>query len=97
MTATVDMRISINTDLNEFEQQVLFMISIQPYNIFHDDNLSIWILISKISWKKLSQWCQEAGGNITIDYIARKDREKLTKVDDTNPFWMAFKSVIDTL
>lgn len=46
---------------------------------------------------KLNCWCEHAGGNITIDYIARSPKEQLTKVDDSNPFWVAFKCAVDSM
>lgn len=49
----------------------------------------------RLSGLQLKQWCQEAGGNITINYVARGVKEKMTKVDDSNPFWVAFKSALD--
>lgn len=46
---------------------------------------------------QLDCWCEQAGGNITIAYIARSPKEPLTKVDNSNPFWVAFKSAIDSM
>lgn len=63
MSAIFDMRISPNTDIDAFEQQ-------------------------------LNRWCDEAGGNITIKTLERGEKEKATRVDDSNPFWVAFKSAI---
>lgn len=63
MSAIFDMRISVNTDIDTFEQQ-------------------------------LNRWCDEAGGNITIKTLERSEKEKATQVDDSNPYWVAFKSGI---
>lgn len=46
---------------------------------------------------QLECWCDQAGGNITIEYIARAPREPLTKVDNSNPYWVAFKSAVDSM
>lgn len=46
---------------------------------------------------KLNRFCEEAGGNITIKYLARGLKEKMTIVDSSNPYWVAFKSAVDEL
>lgn len=45
----------------------------------------------------MNRWCEEAGGNITINFLSRGEQEKLTTVDSSNPFWVAFKSAVDEL
>lgn len=45
---------------------------------------------------KLETWCEEAGGNITIFY-KNNEKEALTPVDDSNPFYGAFKHAVDDL
>lgn len=50
----------------------------------------------EIHRKKMNGWCEKAGGNITIDYIARSPKEPVTKLDG-NPFWMAIKGVFDSM
>lgn len=44
---------------------------------------------------QIKQWCEEAGGNITIKQFGEAVKEPVTIVDDTNPFWMAFKNATD--
>lgn len=40
---------------------------------------------------------EEAGGNITMNFIIKEQKEKLTPLDDSNPFWLAFKQATDDL
>lgn len=42
--------------------------------------------------KKINRWCEEAGGNITINAIEHQEKEKVTRVDESNPFWVAFEN-----
>ncbi|XP_055301117.1 aminoacylase-1-like isoform X2 [Sitodiplosis mosellana] len=63
MSATFDIRISINTDLDEFE-------------------------------KMIHRWCKEAGGNITVTTLEKGEKEKVTPVDDSNPYWIAFRNAV---
>lgn len=44
--------------------------------------------------KTVEKWCEEAGGNIVIDYSARSVKVEPTIIDDTNVFWTAFKSAL---
>lgn len=39
----------------------------------------------------------EAGGNITMNFIVKEPKEKLTQLDDSNAFWLAFKQATDDL
>lgn len=47
--------------------------------------------------KQLLEWCEEAGGGVSIEYETKRPYVEPTKTDDSNPFWMAFKSAIDEL
>lgn len=46
---------------------------------------------------KIKQWCEEAGGDITIRHILRDPTAPVSITDDRNPFWVAFKSAADEL
>lgn len=46
---------------------------------------------------KIKQWCDEAGGDIEIIYDSKDPKTPLTAIDNTNPFWIAFKSATDEL
>lgn len=41
---------------------------------------------------KVKRWCDEAGGNITIKTVGRGIKQTPTRIDDSNPFWTAFKN-----
>ncbi|KAI8043868.1 hypothetical protein M5D96_000011, partial [Drosophila gunungcola] len=47
----------------------------------------------------LAKWCEEAGGDIELEFssIWRKGHIPPTVTDETNPFWVAFKSATDEL
>lgn len=46
-------------------------------------------------FSKIHRWCTEAGGNITVNTLEKGEKEKSTPVDDSNPFWLAFKNATD--
>ncbi|XP_044741964.1 aminoacylase-1-like [Chrysoperla carnea] len=46
--------------------------------------------------KQILQWCKEAGEGVTIEF-KRNKRVPVTSLDNTNPWWIAFKSVTDEL
>lgn len=43
---------------------------------------------------QLNRWCDEAGGNIEIEYEQKDPKIAPTAIDETNPFWVAFRSVV---
>lgn len=45
----------------------------------------------------MNRWCDEAGGNIEIFYEQKDPFIAPTPIDDSNPFWLAFKSAVDEL
>lgn len=55
--------------------------------IFYENSFTLVNLI----FLKLYRWCAEAGGNISIDVMDGK-KQLATPVDDSNPFWVAFKN-----
>lgn len=46
---------------------------------------------------QLKRWCEEAGGNIQVNYITHGVKETMTVLDKTNPFWVAFKGAVDDM
>ncbi|XP_031625359.1 aminoacylase-1A-like [Contarinia nasturtii] len=44
--------------------------------------------------KQVEQWCEEAGGNITINYIQKGPKALATPIDDTNPFWQPLLNAV---
>lgn len=45
----------------------------------------------------MNMWCEEAGGDIDIKFRHKNPKAPITATNDSNPFWMAFKSAIDEL
>ncbi|XP_038214771.1 aminoacylase-1-like [Zerene cesonia] len=46
---------------------------------------------------KIKEWCKEAGEGVTYEFEQKNDKIECTKIDETNPFWVAFKSTADKL
>ncbi|XP_015115331.1 aminoacylase-1 [Diachasma alloeum] len=47
--------------------------------------------------QKILGWCKEAGEGVTITFEQKNPRIESTKLDDSNPYWLAFKSSCDKL
>lgn len=45
----------------------------------------------------MRRWCEEAGGEIEMYFRHKEPKAPLTTIDQTNPFWVAFKQVTDEL
>lgn len=45
----------------------------------------------------MKRWCEEAGGEIEMCFTHKEPKAPLTAIDQTNPFWMAFKEATDEL
>lgn len=45
----------------------------------------------------LNKWCEEAGEDVWIEYQQKDQHTPVTNIDDTNPFWVAFKKASDNL
>lgn len=43
------------------------------------------------------EWCEEAGGDITLEHLLREPTAPVSKTDESNPFWLAFKAATDEL
>lgn len=43
----------------------------------------------------LRQWCREAGEGVHFTFIEKNKYVENTKLDDSNPFWLAFKKACD--
>ncbi|XP_011494772.1 PREDICTED: aminoacylase-1-like [Ceratosolen solmsi marchali] len=43
----------------------------------------------------LNKWCEEAGEGIYIKFIQKEKFVEVTKLDETNPFWLAMKKSCD--
>lgn len=47
--------------------------------------------------KQINDWCKEAGSNINIEFEQKDPKTPCTKLDNSNPWWVAFKKVTDEL
>ncbi|XP_060649017.1 LOW QUALITY PROTEIN: aminoacylase-1B-like [Drosophila nasuta] len=47
--------------------------------------------------QQIRDWCKEAGGGIELVFEMKNPFVEPTKIDDTNPFWVAFKQSLDEL
>ncbi|XP_016977914.1 aminoacylase-1B-like [Drosophila rhopaloa] len=47
--------------------------------------------------EKLHKWCDDVGGGIEITYEQKQPKVPPTAIDDSNPFWLAFKKATDEL
>lgn len=45
----------------------------------------------------IKKWCEEAGKDVTYTFEQKNPKIESTKLDDSNPFWLAFKSACDNL
>lgn len=46
---------------------------------------------------RIKKWCKEAGDDVFYTFEEKNDYVANTKLDDTNPFWLAFKDTTDKL
>ncbi|XP_045474119.1 aminoacylase-1-like [Harmonia axyridis] len=61
-----------------------------------DCRMPVTIDIQK--WEEtIHKWCAEAGSDIYITYSQKQPQVPVTKLDDSNPFWVAFKAATDEL
>lgn len=40
----------------------------------------------------IKRWCEEAGPNVTYSFEEKNPKVESTKLDNSNPFWIAFKN-----
>ncbi|XP_076652438.1 aminoacylase-1 [Halictus rubicundus] len=45
----------------------------------------------------IKKWCQEAGEGVTYSFEQKNPKIENTKLDDSNPYWLAFKKTCDDL
>lgn len=45
----------------------------------------------------IKRWCEEAGADVTYSFEQKDPKIENTKLDDSNPFWIAFKKACDDL
>ncbi|XP_043288889.1 aminoacylase-1-like isoform X2 [Venturia canescens] len=47
--------------------------------------------------KMINGWCKEAGEGVYVEYEQKNPKIESTKLDGTNPFWIAFKATCDKI
>lgn len=45
----------------------------------------------------IRSWCKEAGDDVTIEFEQKNPKIESTKLDESNPYWIAFKKTTDKL
>ncbi|XP_018568185.1 aminoacylase-1 isoform X1 [Anoplophora glabripennis] len=61
-----------------------------------DCRIPITVDIKK--WEEtINRWCSDAGQGVRIEYEQKQPQVPATKLDNTNPFWIAFKEASDEL
>lgn len=56
------------------------------------------ITIDNVKWEEqIKKWCKEAGDDVWIEWEQKEDAVEITKLDDSNPYWLAFKAACDKL
>lgn len=45
----------------------------------------------------LNKWCEEAGGDISIEYEVKEPYIQPTAIDNTNPYWTNVKAACDEM
>jgi len=45
----------------------------------------------------ITGWCHEAGDGVRLDVSKTNEQTIPTKLDDSNPWWLKFKSVCDEM
>ncbi|KAK5645195.1 hypothetical protein RI129_006495 [Pyrocoelia pectoralis] len=43
------------------------------------------------------QWCKKSGDGVWVENFPKEENVPVTKLDDGNPFWVAFKNVADNM
>ncbi|CAH1115008.1 unnamed protein product [Psylliodes chrysocephalus] len=61
-----------------------------------DCRLAITVDFKKFE-ETLNRWCKEAGQGVYIEFEQKQSLVTPTKVDNTNPYWVAFKEAADEL
>lgn len=47
--------------------------------------------------KKVEEWCEEAGEGVWVDYTHKQPHVPATKLDESNPYWIALKKAADNM
>ncbi|KAJ8920151.1 hypothetical protein NQ315_011811 [Exocentrus adspersus] len=56
------------------------------------------VTVDMKKWEEtMNKWCRDAGQGVYIEYEQKQPQISPTKLDNTNPFWVAFKEASDEL
>lgn len=47
--------------------------------------------------KMVYEWCKEAGSDLKVEFEQKNPKIEVTKLDDSNPWWIAFKKECDSM
>ncbi|XP_034663775.1 aminoacylase-1-like [Drosophila subobscura] len=64
--------------------------------VVFDIRIAITVDITALE-KQIRDWCEEAGGGIELEFEMKNPFVEPTKIDASNPFWVAFKQTLDDL
>lgn len=56
-----------------------------------------FVYIIAVIVQQIRGWCEEAGGNIELEFEQKEPKVKPTVLDDANVFWVAFKRCMNEL
>jgi len=45
----------------------------------------------------IKRWCEEAGSDVTYSFEEKNPKIENTKLDESNPYWIAFKNTCDEI
>ncbi|ESO83652.1 hypothetical protein LOTGIDRAFT_222505 [Lottia gigantea] len=46
---------------------------------------------------QIAQWCKESGEGVTYEFVVRGNHQDLTSIDDSDPWWNAFRGTCQNL
>ncbi|KAF2888979.1 hypothetical protein ILUMI_17194, partial [Ignelater luminosus] len=47
--------------------------------------------------ERLNKWCKEVGEDVWIEYQQKDAHVPVTKLDESNPYWVAFKTACENM
>lgn len=54
----------------------------------------IAVTVDLESWQEtINKWCEEAGSGTWVEYELKQSQVPVTKLDNSNPYWVAFDKV----
>ncbi|XP_018050254.1 PREDICTED: aminoacylase-1-like isoform X1 [Atta colombica] len=75
----------VQTNVIPTELSAMFDIRITP-SVDHDEFEAT-----------IKRWCEEAGSDVTYSFKEKNPKIKNTKLDESNPYWIAFKNTCDEI